>query len=188
MGHNGQAAPDGGELTPRQGSIVQFIDDSVRRNGYGPSLREMADASGLASASSVSYQLARLEERTMMIRPRPEPDGEHHVGRDAVSPDGDDLAQVPLVGRLAAGAPIMADQLPVDVIALPRLLVGHGELIMLTVVGRLDNRRCDRGRRLGRRPPRAAADNGDIVAAMLVRDVGAEATVKTFVNGTATCG
>ncbi|MGH3168595.1 MAG: transcriptional repressor LexA [Trebonia sp.] len=190
------AGPADRNMTSRRRRIVQVIDDSVRRNGYPPSMREIAAATGLASTSSVSYQLSVLEEqglvsrerrrpRTTKVRPRheqpprdphdPEPDRDREA---AVEP----LAQVPLVGRIAAGNPIMAAELPEDVISLPRQLVGNGDLIMLSVAGdsMIGAAIADGDWVVVRRE--SDVENGDIVAAMLDSDTadGGEATVKTF--------
>jgi repressor LexA len=175
---------------------MHAIDQSARRNGYSPSLREIGEAAGLASTSSVSYQVSKLEEkglvirepgrpRTVMIRPRAGQAGRQQDQRwpgRADADSGEALAQVPLVGRIAAGTPILAAELAGDVIPLPRLLVGYGELIMLSVVG--DSMTgaaiADGDYVVVRRG--SDAENGDIVAAMLESKTedGGEATVKTF--------
>jgi repressor LexA len=150
--------PVGRELTPRRRKIVEIIDDSVRRNGYAPSMREIGEAVGLASTSSVSYQLSVLEN-------------EGYVTREARRPR-----------TAAAGVPILADQHIEDVFPLPRQLVGDGELIMLRVVGdsMIDAAITDGDWVVVRRE--SDIENGDIVAAMIESDTSAdrEATVKTF--------
>jgi repressor LexA len=175
---------------------MHAIDQSARRNGYSPSLREIGEAAGLASTSSVSYQVSKLEEkglvirepgrpRTVMIRPRAGQAGRQQDQRwpgRADADSGEAVAQVPLVGRIAAGTPILAAELADDVIPLPRLLVGYGKLIMLSVVG--DSMTgaaiADGDYVVVRRG--SDAENGDIVAAMLESETedGGEATVKTF--------
>jgi repressor LexA len=181
--------PVGRELTPRRRKIVEIIDDSVRRNGYAPSMREIGEAVGLASTSSVSYQLSVLENegyltrearrpRTAALRSPALPPAEQRSGRASAS----GLAQVPLVGQVAAGVPILADQHIEDVFPLPRQLVGDGELIMLRVVGdsMIDAAITDGDWVVVRRE--SDIENGDIVAAMIESDTSAdrEATVKTF--------
>jgi repressor LexA len=181
--------PVGRELTPRRRKIVEIIDDSVRRNGYAPSMREIGEAVGLASTSSVSYQLSVLENegyltrearrpRTAALRSPAPPPAEQRSGRASAS----GLAQVPLVGQVAAGVPILADQHIEDVFPLPRQLVGDGELIMLRVVGdsMIDAAITDGDWVVVRRE--SDIENGDIVAAMIESDTSAdrEATVKTF--------
>ena len=196
MQHSDAPGPDGHGLTPRQRRVMQAIDESARHNGYPPSLREIGEAAGLASTSSVSHQLTKLEKkglvvrepgrpRTVKIRPHPGQAGQQQDARRPSRADGDSreaLAQVPLVGRLAAGTPILAAELADDVVPLPRLLVGYGELIMLSVAG--DSMAgaaiADGDYVVVRRG--SDAENGEIVAAMLESDTDEywEATVKTF--------
>ena len=177
----------GQDLTSRQRKIVQVIEDSMQRRGYSPTLREIGEAAGLASTSSVAYQLSRLEKkgclsrggagrpRTAVVRP--------HTGHQADRPRGEGgIARVPLVGRIAAGGPILADELVEDIIPLPRQLVGEGDLIVLKVVGdsMIDAAITDGDWVVVRRE--SDVENGDIVAAMIESDTSAdgEATVKTF--------
>lgn len=178
------------DLTPRQCRIVQVIGDTNRCNGYGPSLREIADAVGLASTSSVSYQLSVLEGKGYLTR-------EARRSRTAVlrapaelaaDPGVDGLAElgltsVPLVGQIAAGGPILVDELIEDIIPLPKQLVGEGgDLIMLKVVGdsMINAAIADGDWVVIRRE--SDIENGDIVAAMVESDTSAdrEATVKMF--------
>src|SRR5580700_5743329 len=121
-------------LTPVRRKIVEVIDDSVRRNGYAPSMREIGEAVGLASTSSVSYQLSVLEQDGYLSREARRP-RTAALRAPASSAGGSGLVQVPLVGQVAAGVPILAEQNVEDVFPLPRQLVGDGELIMLRVVG-----------------------------------------------------
>jgi repressor LexA len=177
--------PTDPELTPRRRRIVEVIEDSVQRHGYAPSMREIGEAAGLASTSSVAYQLAVLEKagyvsrearrpRTAALR-SPAPPATGQVTGSAVAP-------VPRVGRIAAGGPILADQLIEEIIPLPRQLVGEGEHIILTVVGdsMIDAAIADGDWVVVRRE--SDVENGDIVAAMIESDTSAdrEATVKTF--------
>ena len=202
--------PASHDLSARQCKIVQVMEDSVRSNGYGPSLQEIARAVGLASTSSVSYQLSQLARkgyltreagrpRTAVIRGpgqrqpdpgRPEPDlagsvaGPGLAGGSVAGPDLADpgLARVPRVGRIAAGRPILADESVEDVIPLPKQLVGEGNLILLEVVGEsmIDAAIADGDWVVVRRE--TDVENGDIVAAMIESETSAdrEATVKTF--------
>jgi repressor LexA len=179
----------GCDLTERQRSIVEVIEDSVRRCGYAPTLREIGEAVGLGSTSSVAYQLSSLQKkgylsrgarrpRTTVVRPL--------AGSETGSGAGDSgerkIAQVPLVGRIAAGGPILADESVEDVISLPRQLVGDGNLIMLRVVGdsMINAAIADGDMVVVRRE--SDVENGDIVAATFESDSSAdlEATVKTF--------
>ena len=168
-------------LTPVRRKIVEVIDDSVRRHGYAPSMREIGEAVGLASTSSVSYQLSVLERQGYLSRAarRPRTAALRAPAPPAAAPG---LARVPLVGQVAAGIPILADQHVEDVFALPRQLVGDGELIMLRVVGdsMIDAAITDGDWVVVRRE--SDIENGDIVAAMIESDTSAdrEATVKTF--------
>jgi repressor LexA len=184
------AAPDGPDLTPRQGKIVRIIENSVRSNGYGPSLREIAEAVGLASTSSVSYQLSVLEEKGYLTREAGRP-RTAVIRSPARRPAGPGLAElawqqglasVPLVGRIAAGRPILVDESVEDIIPLPKQLVGEGNLIMLKVVGEsmIDAAIADGDWVVVRRE--TDIENGDIVAAMIESDTSPdqEATVKTF--------
>jgi repressor LexA len=185
--------PAGRDLTPRQRKIMQVIQDAAQRDGYPPTLREIGNAAGLASTSSVSHQLSVLERKGYLSRgagrPRtavvclltgpgsgPQPDPAHgDTGQQRI-------AQVPLVGRIAAGGPILADEQVEDVIPLPRQLTGEGDLIMLRVVGdsMIGAAIADGDRVVVRRE--SDVENGDIVAAMIDSDMSAdgEATVKTF--------
>jgi repressor LexA len=181
------------DLTARQRSIVQVIEDSIQRHGYAPTLREIGEAVGLASTSSVSHQLSRLEQKGCLSRgagrprtavvlpvadPAMEPDADHASGDIG----GQRVARVPLVGRIAAGGPILADESIEDIIPLPRQLVGEGNLIMLRVVGdsMINAAIADGDLVVVRRE--SDVENGDIVAATFDSDTSAdrEATVKTF--------
>jgi repressor LexA len=179
--------PVGPGLTPRRRKIVEIIDDSVRRHGYAPSMREIGAAVGLASTSSVSYQLSVLEREGYLSRearrPRtaalraPAPPAAGRGGDRAREQARDpQVAQVPLVGQVAAGVPILADQHIEDVFPLPRQLVGDGELIMLRVVGdsMIDAAITDGDWVVVHR--QQTAEPGQIVAALLDN----EATVKTL--------
>jgi repressor LexA len=173
------------ELTPRRRKIVEVIDDSVRRNGYPPSMREIGEAVGLASTSSVAYQLSVLEKAGYLSRGPRRP--RTATLRTSAAPStgpatGSAVAPVPRVGRIAAGGPILADEVVEEVIPLPRQLVGEGELIILTVVGdsMIDAAIADGDWVVVRRE--SDIENGDIVAAMIESETSAdrEATVKTF--------
>jgi repressor LexA len=181
------ASPD---LTPRQRKIIQVIEESVRRHGYGPTVREIGEAVGLASTSSVTHQLSVLAKKGYLSRGAGRPrtavvqqPGAPAVPRPAVLPGGEAtgprIAQVPLIGRIAAGDPILADQSIEDIVPLPRQLVGEGELIMLRVVGdsMIDAAIADGDLVVVRRE--SDVENGDIVAAA-IDGVEVEGTVKTL--------
>ena len=186
-------------LTPRQQAILRVIRESVEQRGYPPSVREIGEGVGLTSPSSVAHQLTTLERLGHLRRDPHRPralmvadpgdlvadPGELDVreesspGLRAVPDDvqlGSEAAYVPLVGRIAAGGPILAEQEVEAVFPLPRDLVGSGELFMLRVVGdsMIDAAICDGDWVVVRQ--QSAADNGDIVAAL----IDGEATVKTF--------
>ncbi|MCX4459890.1 transcriptional repressor LexA [Streptomyces sp. NBC_01340] len=167
-----------GELTTRQGDIVRFITDTVQRQGYPPSMREIGHAVQLASTSSVAYQLMALERKGVLYRDphrprayRVRPSWAPDLGRNSEAP-----VDVPLVGRIAAGAPLLAEEMVEDVYSLPRQVVGDGDLFALTVSGdsMIDAAICDGDIVTVRRQD--SADHGDIVAALLED----EATVKVL--------
>jgi repressor LexA len=177
-------------LTWRQRKVLQVIRDSVQRRGYPPSMREIGEAVGLTSTSSVSYQLSTLQRkgylrrdigrpRTVEVRlpghpaVRPGPSLEEEPTMDIASQEA---AYVPMVGRIAAGGPILAEQQIEDIFPLPRQIVGEGTLFLLRVVGdsMINAAITDGDWVVVRQQPEA--QNGEIVAAML----DGEATVKTF--------
>jgi len=186
-------------LTWRQRKVLQVIRESVQKRGYPPSMREIGEAVGLTSTSSVSYQLSTLQRkgylhrdvgrpRTVEVRlpghpaVRPEPGREpSRDEEEAGEIPGFDIpsqeaAYVPLVGRIAAGGPILAEQAIEDVFPLPRQLVGEGTLFLLKVAGdSMMNAAITDGDWVVVRQ-QEDAENGEIVAAML----DGEATVKTF--------
>src|SRR5215213_2353079 len=182
-------ADAGDGLTPRQRRVLETIRDSVERRGYPPSMREIGEAAGLASPSSVSHQLAALERKGFLRRDPHRPRAIEVVAPDAraapVGPEVDETGSgdarptpsyVPVVGRIAAGGPILAEEAVEDVFPLPRQLVGEGQLFLLKVVGdsMIDAAICDGDWVVVRQ--QQVAENGDVVAAML----DGEATVKTF--------
>ncbi len=179
-------------LTPRQHKVLEVIRDSVERRGYPPSMREIGEAVGLTSTSSVAHQLSTLQQkgflrrdpnrpRAVEVRAQSQPAAARADTAVAIdeTESGDArpaAAYIPLVGRIAAGGPILAEQAVEDVFPLPRQVVGDGVLFMLQVQGdsMVDAAICDGDWVVVRQQP--VADNGDIVAAM----IDGEATVKTF--------
>jgi len=207
---DGPADADG--LTPRQRRILEVIRDAVEHRGYPPSIREMGEAVGLASSSSVAHQLKVLEQKGFLRRdpnrPRAlevllpgdgagavaasrsagaaaaaktkkaKPAAQHSEAFDETGV-GDAYpapVHVPVIGRIAAGGPILAEEQVEDVFALPRQLVGEGTMFLLEVRGdsMIEAAICDGDWVVVRQQP--TANNGDIVAALL----DTEATVKTF--------
>ncbi|MDT5066018.1 MAG: repressor LexA [Mycobacterium sp.] len=174
-------------LTERQRTILEVIRSSVTTRGYPPSIREIGDAVGLTSTSSVAHQLRTLERKGYLRRdpnrPRavdvrtPEELATPIVATDVAGSDAlPEPTYVPVLGRIAAGGPILAEEAVEDVFPLPRELVGEGSLFLLKVVGEsmVDAAICDGDWVVIRQ--QNVADNGDIVAAM----IDGEATVKTF--------
>lgn len=197
-------------LTWRQHKVLNVIRSSIDTRGYPPSLREIGQAVGLTSPSSVAHQLNMLERKGYLRRDphRPRalevvspdtPDdapGYRRADRSAASgkaaakgaqrsvPSDDpdsahalpEATYVPLLGRIAAGSPIIAEEAVEEVFPLPKRLVGEGELFLLQVSGdsMIDAAICDGDWVVVRQ--QASADNGDIVAALLDN----EATVKTL--------
>jgi repressor LexA len=176
---------EGDGLTARQRAILDAIRDSVERRGYPPSIREICDAAGLASTSSVAHQLRALERKGYLRRDPNRPRAVDvrlagSAGAEVVTgPSGEAVPSpvfVPVVGRIAAGGPILAEQLIEDVFPLPRALVGEGTLFLLRVAGdsMIDAAISDGDWVVVRQQP--TAENGEIVAAM----IDGEATVKTW--------
>lgn len=179
-------------LTARQQKILDAIRTEIEQRGYPPSMRQIGDMVGLASLSSVTHQLGRLETMGYIRRDPKLPRAIEVLDENGVGMHGsassslpelpnfevgdEDLVPVPLVGRIAAGGPITAEQSVEDVLALPRQLVGSGKLFMLKVKGdsMIDAAICDGDWVVVRE--QHTADNGDIVAALLDD----EATVKVF--------
>src|SRR5215475_3748967 len=177
-------------LTWRQRKVLQVIKDSVQRRGYPPSMREIGEAVGLTSTSSVSYQLSTLQSKGYLRRDagRPRTVEVRLPGHPAVRPDAEDTedavfdipsqeaAYVPVIGRIAAGGPILAEEAIEEIFPLPKQLVGNGTLFLLKVAGdsMINAAIADGDWVVVRQQP--DADNGDIVAAM----IDGEATVKTL--------
>jgi repressor LexA len=179
--------PDASGLTPRQRKVLDVIRASVERRGYPPSMREIGEAVGLTSTSSVAHQLAALERKGFLRRDPHRPRAVDVRTPDDTAPSesydetgsGDARPTptfVPLVGRIAAGGPILAEEAIEDVFPLPRELVGEGALFLLRIAGdsMVDAAICDGDWVVIRQQP--VADNGDIVAAL----IDGEATVKTY--------
>jgi repressor LexA len=175
-------SPDPATLSDKQRQILAFLHETITRVGYPPSMREICDAVGLTSVSSVSHQLTQLELRGFIRR---DPNLNRAIeilvelgdgNPDAVRVSDEDVVHVSLVGRIAAGIPITAEQNVEAVFPLPRQVVGNGNVFMLKVQGdsMIDAAICDGDYVVVRE--QQTAENGDIVAAML----NDEATVKVF--------
>lgn len=202
-GGSGRSQP----ISPRQVTILQYIRESVQRRGYPPSLREIAQAVGLSSQSTVSYHLSALVKKGYLSRGRglPRTTVELPSGQKAAPPspassdgppakpdappaepdtapavaDPDRPVPVPLIGRIAAGLPITAQQEVEDTFLLPRKIVGHGTLFMLRVAGdsMINAGITDGDYVIIRQQDKVTS--GDIVAA-LIDGIEYEATVKTY--------
>ena len=174
-----EPAPGADGLTPRQRMILDVITAAIDDHGYPPSIRELGDAVGLTSPSSVAYQLKALQNKGYVTRDPNRPRA-LEVHRSAVRlADGvgtDSTVEVLLLGRIAAGAPILAEENVEQVLTLPRELTGSGNVFALEVHGdsMIDAAICDGDWVVVRQ--QQTAENGDIVAALL----GDEATVKTL--------
>ena len=184
--------PTTATLTERQRRVLEVIRESVQERGYPPSIREIGDAVGLTSTSSVAHQLRTLERKGFLRRDPNRPRAVDVRGLDDTTdrapqrPAAGTAADlsgthpeptfVPVLGRIAAGGPILAEESIEDVFPLPRELVGQGSLFLLKVSGEsmIDAAICDGDWVVVRQ--QNVADNGDIVAAM----IDGEATVKTF--------
>lgn len=169
-------------LTARQARVLAVIRESVASRGYPPSVREIGEAVGLTSPSSVAHQLKALEAKGYLRRDPNRPramevlDLSAGAGSLDFETKASAVAYVPLVGQIAAGGPILADQQVEAVFPLPHELVGDGELFLLRVKGdsMIEAAICDGDFVVVRSC--ADAPNGTIVAARLDE----EATVKTL--------
>jgi repressor LexA len=179
MAHPDQPEPDPPGLTARQRDILTAIRGWIETHGYPPTVREIGAAVGLGSPSSVAHHLRALQRRGLLRR-----DG--HGPRavdirrlrdtdpaDAALPPG---RKIPLIGTIAAGGPILAEELVEEELVLPSHFVGHGTLFALYVKGdSMMDADIHNGDVIVVRQ-QAVADNGDVVAAM----IDGEATVKTY--------
>jgi len=187
--------PDGSGLTPRQRKVLEFLREEIEKRGYPPSMREIGAAVGLTSSSSVAHQLRTLERLGFVKRDPNRPRALEVFLPDVIAArrsigaanesgfDETDIGNahpaaryVPMVGRIAAGGPILAEERIEEVFPLPKSLVGDGTLFLLEVQGdsMIDAAICSGDYVVIRQQP--VAENGEIVAAML----DGEATVKTF--------
>jgi len=179
MVHSSSTSPEGeitdSGLTSRQELILNVIKEAIATQGYPPSMREIGAAAGLASPASVSYQIDALIEKGFIRKDATKGRAFEVVEHeDAIKPEK--TVNIPLVGRIAAGGPITAEQHIEEVYPLPESLVGKGELFLLKVVGdsMIDLAICDGDFVVIR--SQKSAEKGEIVAAM----IDGEATVKTL--------
>jgi repressor LexA len=173
---------DASGLTPRQQRVLTVIRESLASRGYPPSMREIGEKVGLTSSSSVAHQLRTLEEKGYIRRDPNRPRAlsvstpEELVDETGINDARPSPAYVPVVGRIAAGGPILAEERIEEVFPLPKELVGEGTLFLLEVVGdsMIDAAICSGDYVVVRQQP--TAENGEIVAALIE----GEATVKTL--------
>jgi repressor LexA len=178
---NTSLSPQGGPLTARQRQVLEFIDSEVRQRGYPPSVREIGDAVGLSSPSTVHAHLAALQDKGYLRRDPSKPRAievtlEPSTGSDV---ERRPVRHVPLLGDVAAGTGVLAVENVEELVPVPEDLTGDGELFMLRVRGEsmIDAGIFDGDFVVVRVQP--DADNGDIVVAGIP---GEEATVKTFLR------
>lgn len=136
-GSSGAGIPNEARLTAKRRAILEFIESELRRRGYPPSVREIADAVGLASPSTVHAHLATLQRQGYLRRDPAKPRAievrlpSHQDGPAPVRP----VVQVPVVGQVAAGTDVLAEELVEEVLPLPADLTGGGRLFALRVRG-----------------------------------------------------
>lgn len=175
-------------ISAKQQLILDMITSYIDENAYPPSMQEIADAVGLASLASVTYQLQQLELGGFIRRDPRLPralevlNTGNSPARAAAEPSNvvpmGESVNVPLVGRIAAGTGLLAQESYEDTMTLPKQLVGSGDLFMLEVKGdsMIDAAICEGDLVVVRQ--QKTAENGDIVAALINDDE--EATVKVF--------
>lgn len=166
------------KISNRQQSILEFIKNEVREKGYPPSVREIGEAVGLASSSTVHGHLDRLEKKGLIRRDPTKPRAIEILDQEDV--DGiirPSVSQVPIVGKVTAGIPITATENIEEYFPLPSHFVGNDDVFILNVIGEsMIEAGIHNGDYVIVRQQQTAS-NGDIVVAMTEDD---EATVKTF--------
>ena len=176
-----------GELKDREQKVLEFITSQIKQNGYPPTVRDICAALAIKSTSTVQKSMEILESegyirkqagkrRAFEVVSGAEPVQE----LPAKAPARDDIIDVPIVGRVAAGVPILAEQNIEGSFPMPAQMIGRGTNFMLTVHG---DSMIEAGIMDGDYilvQEQKTADNGDIVVAMIQGDFEAESTVKTF--------
>jgi len=168
------------KVSSRQQAILEFIRNEVRMKGYPPSVREIGEAVGLASSSTVHGHLDRLEKKGFIRRDPTKPRAIELLGQedsDSIGMFAHSITRVPVVGKVTAGVPITATENIEDYFPLPQHYSADGEIFMLSVMG---DSMIEAGIHNGDYVivrQQQTANNGDIVVAMTEDD---EATVKTF--------
>ncbi|HZB02987.1 MAG TPA: transcriptional repressor LexA [Actinomycetota bacterium] len=163
------------DLTPRQQRILEVIRQTVQDRGYPPTVREIGEAVGLTSSSSVHAQLANLQRKGMLRKDASRPRAIEVAG---TRPRGSGAVSVPVVGRIAAGAPVMADEHVEEYLAVPESFAAEEEHFALRVAGdsMVDVGILDGDLVVVRRQD--VAEDGAIVAIQLPGPAEEEATVK----------
>ena len=174
-------SPEGARLTDRQRQVLEFIDSEVRRKGYPPSVREIGEAVGLSSPSTVHAHLGALQDKGYIHRDPTKPRALEltYEPTSGATVDRRPVRHVPLVGDVAAGTGVLAAENIEETFPVPEDLTGDGDLFMLRVRGdsMIEGGIFDGDYVVVRSQP--SADNGEIVVAGIP---GEEATVKTFVR------
>jgi repressor LexA len=167
------------KMSNRQNSILEFIKNEVRDKGYPPSVREIGEAVGLASSSTVHGHLDRLEKKGLIRRDPTKPRAIEILGDedDNLYRFNTSIRQIPLIGKVTAGVPITATENIEEYYPLPVNMVGDQPVFMLSVMGdsMIEAGIHDGDYVIVRQ--QQTATNGDIVVAMTEDN---EATVKTF--------
>jgi len=164
------------DLTTRQLQILNYIRREVRTKNYPPSVREIGEAVGLSSSSTVHAHLAKLEEKGFIRRDPTKPRAIELLDYLSASPFIEDIVNVPIVGHVTAGEPLLAEQNIEDYFPLPKMLVHQDTVFLLRVRGdSMINAAITDGDLVIVRQ-QADAQNGEIVVAMLE----GEATVKRY--------
>ncbi len=177
------------ELSARQVIVLQTIIDTVAEQGFPPAMRDLLNASGLSSVSSIAHQLSALEKLGYIKRGSNKARGmevlrnvdgtfiDTNSSSVNASQSSQDSVSIPLLGQIAAGTGLIAEQNVENVMSLPREITGFGDLFMLQVRGdsMIDAGIFDGDFVVVRQQP--SANNGEIVAALINDE---EATVKTF--------
>ena len=174
-------SPEGAHLTDRQRQVLEFIDTEVRRRGYPPSVREIGEAVGLSSPSTVHAHLGALQDKGYIHRDPTKPRALEltYEPTSGATVDRRPVRHVPLVGDVAAGTGVLAAENIEETLPVPEDLTGDGDLFMLRVRGdsMVEGGIFDGDYVVVRSQP--TAENGEIVIAGIP---GEEATVKTFLR------
>jgi repressor LexA len=165
------------KVTGRQRRILEYIRETVRARGYPPTVREIGEAVGLTSSSSVHAQLSNLERQGLLRRDPSKPRAMELSDARGTRPKS---VGVPLLGRISAGAPILADENVEEYLAIPAGYATEDDHFALRVSGdsMVGAGILDGDVVVIRR--QSAADEGDVVAALVAGPAEDEATVKRF--------